>query len=228
MYRTYDALHALCTIDRQLTLDLVPVRTEMTRFLSVPVVDINRDNFKQFWPSVVFACKTASFIALDAELSGLGPRKQLVAKNLPERYKAICDVAKTRAVLSLGVSCYQYKPPLPDQAVRNKANFAVQTYNITTLCNEDYMVEPAALQFLVEHGFDFNKQYSKGVTYHPGQDKDNDGTEISIRNLFGEILIGSGTQWWFTSGPGDMDLFVPPLLYHHYLHSYSQFVGRFK
>ncbi|KAJ8040388.1 Target of EGR1 protein 1 [Holothuria leucospilota] len=195
----------------------------MTRFLSVPVVDINRDNFKQFWPSVVFACKTASFIALDAELSGLGPRKQLVAKNLPERYKAICDVAKTRAVLSLGVSCYQYKPPLPDQAVRKKANFAVQTYNITTLCNEDYMVEPAALQFLVEHGFDFNKQYSKGVTYHPGQDKDNDGTEISIRNLFGEILM-SGTPVVVHNGLVDMTF-----LYHHFYTtlppSYSQFVG---
>ena len=33
------------------------------------------------------------------------------------------------------------------------------------------MVEPVALRFLVEHSFDFNKQYSQGVAYYRGLDK---------------------------------------------------------
>jgi target of EGR1 protein 1 len=39
------------------------------------------------------------------------------------------------------------------------------------LCSEDYIVEPASLKFLVEHGFDFIKQYSKGLSYYRGNDK---------------------------------------------------------
>jgi target of EGR1 protein 1 len=50
-------------------------------------------------------------------------------------------------------------------------NFLVQTYNIMALCQEEYIVEPSSLKFLVEHGFDFNKQYSCGIRYYRGNDK---------------------------------------------------------
>jgi hypothetical protein len=39
------------------------------------------------------------------------------------------------------------------------------------LCNEDYIVEPSALRFLIEHGFDFQKQYSTGLGYYRGNDR---------------------------------------------------------
>lgn len=49
-------------------------------FKQVPVVDVHRNNFNSFWPSILFACRDASFIGLDVELSGLGPRRNLVTK----------------------------------------------------------------------------------------------------------------------------------------------------
>ena len=54
---------------------------------------------------------------------------------------------------------------------QSKESYMVQTFNITVLCEEDYIVEPGSLKFLVQHGFDFNRQYDKGVSYYRGNDK---------------------------------------------------------
>ena len=52
----------------------------MAWFKSVPIIDVHRDNFESIWPSIVLAVRNASFVALDAELSGLGPRKNLMLR----------------------------------------------------------------------------------------------------------------------------------------------------
>ncbi|XP_013407249.1 target of EGR1 protein 1 [Lingula anatina] len=156
----------------------------MADLSNVPVIDIHDDNFEEMWPSVVLALRTSTLVALDLELSGLGNRKMLTAKSIDDRYSALREVARTRSVLSVGISCFKQQPSNDLQVT-----FFVQTYNITLLCSEDYVVEPSSVQFLVDHGFDFNKQYSLGVSYYRGNDRAGDTKLRTVRQLISELIL---------------------------------------
>ncbi|XP_046864004.1 uncharacterized protein LOC124457879 [Xenia sp. Carnegie-2017] len=49
----------------------------------IPIVDIHAENITENWPSLIFAIKSATFIALDLEMSGIGNRKDTMTRFVP-------------------------------------------------------------------------------------------------------------------------------------------------
>ncbi|KAK3090791.1 hypothetical protein FSP39_014646 [Pinctada imbricata] len=174
-----------------------------TRFEKVPVVDITKNNFQLLWPSICKAISTSTFVAMDTELSGIGTRKLLMAKSIEDRYNGMSDIAKTRSIVSFGISCFKLENArLSDEGSNSeckthqgvtKWEYAVETFNLTALCSEEYVVEPNSLKFLLNHGFDFNRQYSSGIPYHRGNDRipSNEEESLTLRHLFTEIVCAS-------------------------------------
>lgn len=162
----------------------------MSEITSVPVVDVTKENIASIWPSLILAVKTSLYVAIDLELSGIGGRKEINAKSVEDRYLAISRVADTRAIISIGLSCFRHDSR---SSASGPFKFTVQTFNILVLCKENYIVEPSSLQFLIGHGFDFNRQYSLGVPYYRGEDRPTEVSEaggVSLRKLFLQLL-----QW---------------------------------
>jgi len=156
----------------------------MADFSSVPVVEVDKFNMDKHMEGMTRAVEQASFVAVDCELSGLGDRKKLNAPTIDERYKNTSLVAKTRSVISLGLSTFRL---LPGSEEGKEWSYSVTTYNITLLCQEDYIVEPGSLKFLVEHGFDFQSQYSRGAPYLRGNDRDEEDLK-GIRKIFATLV----------------------------------------
>ena len=114
-------------------------------------------------------------------------------RSIDERYQEVCKVAKSRSVISLGLSCFQLVSSTDsDDAEQYRCSpYSVQTFNIVLLCSEEYVVEPASLKFLCDHGFDFNEQYMKGISYYRGKDLERVNTTHAFRSL--SLLYLPGT-----------------------------------
>jgi len=160
-------------------------------FNQVPVETVHKENLSEKLPSLLSDIQSCSFLAVDCELSGLGDRKKLNAGAIDERYRNTCLVAKTRSIISLGLSMFKLVPKSEENANSCSSwDYAVKSYNLLVLCSEDYIVEPGSLQFLVQHGFDFSAQYALGIGYNRGNDSEDEKerTKQSLRQIFSEIV----------------------------------------
>ncbi|KAG9285883.1 hypothetical protein G9A89_013308 [Geosiphon pyriformis] len=68
----------------------------------------------------------------------------------------------------------------------------VHNFEFTMFSQTEYVVTPDSLAFLLENGFDFNKQIRQGIPYFPGADKIEKGPDAQynsiMRSIFNYIL----------------------------------------
>ncbi|KAJ3300210.1 Target of EGR1, member 1 (Nuclear) [Borealophlyctis nickersoniae] len=53
-----------------------------------------------------------------------------------------------------------------------ETRFLVHNFTFLMLREDDYVVSPKSMAFLVDNGFDFNKQFQDGILYKPGNDEE--------------------------------------------------------
>ncbi|NXC54797.1 TOE1 protein, partial [Aleadryas rufinucha] len=152
----------------------------------VPVVDVQSDNLAELWPSMVLALRSATFVAVDTVSRGGGCGGGAGRGRSRGATDGVCLPAGAERPRRQKVAA---EPVSARWGAGGSENtFLCQIYNLTLLCTEDYVVEPQSVQFLVQHGFDFNKQYSQGIPYHKGNDKGNESQSLSVRTLFLELI----------------------------------------
>ncbi|KNC73688.1 hypothetical protein SARC_13753, partial [Sphaeroforma arctica JP610] len=74
------------------------------------VKDVTRDNFQQLCAEMLQHLRTATFTAVDTEMSGLGDTAQLKLKDIGDRYTHLRNTVKDRALLSVGISFFIEQP----------------------------------------------------------------------------------------------------------------------
>jgi target of EGR1 protein 1 len=112
----------------------------------------------------------SGFIAIDTEFSGIGGDPRLSDSDLNVRYEAVRHLGDSRAVLSLGIAVFH---PLADDVKASsmessdaqEVRYNVSIFEYCMSCQSPWSICSEAGQFLVAHGFDFNRVFTSGIPY---------------------------------------------------------------
>ncbi|XP_074604541.1 target of EGR1 protein 1-like [Brevipalpus obovatus] len=159
---------------------------DMDELSDVPCVQIDKSNVATCWNYLTDCLQRAHFVAIDLELSGLGNKAQLKVTDVEERYKNISYIARTRSILSIGLSFFRDAYNAKEDSPPSPWKFEAINFNIITTCSDDYVLEDDARDFLTSYGFDFEKQKNHGLPYARGRQADNED-EHSIRKIISMI-----------------------------------------
>ncbi|KAJ3089944.1 Target of EGR1, member 1 (Nuclear) [Quaeritorhiza haematococci] len=160
-----------------------------------PFNDVTKHNLVALQLAIRHLIDKACFISFDTEFTGLGGKGAgLRAPDMQERYKNLRNLVRNHALVAFGLTIFEKSDtvtgtstPSPNteeltsstsSAARKSEkpvsaiNYVVHNFNFTMLCQNEFVVTPSSMSFLVENGFDFNRQYRDGIPYFPGNDQD--------------------------------------------------------
>ncbi|KAG0046127.1 Target of EGR1, member 1 (Nuclear) [Gryganskiella cystojenkinii] len=161
---------------------------------------VTKHNLAAMQPMIVGLLKHASFLALDAEFTGLGQNAQTTrAKDIQERYQHLCALAKSHAMVAFGLSIFIRVESQEGKeaggegtADPQRSAFQVHNFNFSMLSENDYMVSPSSMVFLAENGLDLNQWVLEGIPYSGGDRLTNDGGRGNpngiMRSIFKRIM----------------------------------------
>ncbi|KAJ1793680.1 hypothetical protein LPJ59_004693 [Coemansia sp. RSA 2399] len=140
--------------------------------------DVTRDNIRPLYASIRSIVSRAKFVAIDTEFTGLVLSNAsrvfrlntaewvTRATDMKDKYKAMANVAKTHALLSMGLSVYSRRH------VTVPGSFNVNNFNFTLQAQNSHLINPSSMSFLARTGFDLTKQAAHGIRYFSGPNPD--------------------------------------------------------
>ncbi|KAE8895375.1 hypothetical protein PF005_g861 [Phytophthora fragariae] len=130
-------------------------------------MNVTRHNFAKCMGDLKkdLALPTCRFVAIDTEFTGLSPNeleREQYLDTLEERYRKVKRAGESFLITQFGLSTVHL-----DQ----KDQFQIRTWNFYVFprpygsLDERFLCQASSLQFLSEHGFDFNKFIGDGIPF---------------------------------------------------------------
>lgn len=130
------------------------------------MTEVTRSNFEDVLPHIEETIKNASFIALDAEFTGLkvGTTDHLsLFDSMNERYQKLKIRASSFTLTQIGLSAFRRHPTKNCYEVKTFV-FYIRPY----LCGDidkRFMCQASCIDFLCRYDFDFNKVFKDGIPF---------------------------------------------------------------
>lgn len=148
-------------------------------------MDITNSNFITILPEIRDTIIGCDFMAFDTELSGLMKDRVLDRLDSHEsRFAKAVNNSRGYLILQFGLSCFTRIDHL---------HYSNKTYNfyIFPQAHEElgdidrtFSIQAHAVQFLIGHGFDFNKLFKHGINYLSFQEKKLMTGKLKARNRY--------------------------------------------
>ncbi|GAB9463933.1 polymerase [Globisporangium polare] len=130
-------------------------------------MNVTRHNFEASFADLKkdIELPTCRFVAIDTEFTGLSPNedeKERFLDTLEERYKKVKRAGESFLITQFGLSTVH---------VDEQEQFSIKTWNFYIFprpygqTDHRFLCQASSLQFLSEHGFDFNKFIADGIPF---------------------------------------------------------------
>ncbi|KAJ9597777.1 hypothetical protein L9F63_011385 [Diploptera punctata] len=130
------------------------------------MVEITRNNFEDKFNEIASQLRSAVFIAVDNEFTGLlsdQDYKSSLFDSGSERYDKLRRNIEHFLVMEVGISAFQFVED-ENKYVANTYTFYVFPRSFGSI-ETKFMCQASSLEFLYQHKFDFNKFVYEGVSY---------------------------------------------------------------
>lgn len=179
-------------------------------------MEILRSSFLQSLPTITEAINSASLLAIDAEFSGLNVKWGVENSfdTAQERYSKLKEGSKEFIIIQFGLCTFTWDKK-QELYIAKPFNFYIFPKVWNRQCPDvRFLCQSSSIDFLTEHGFDFNKLFRDGISYLRPYDEQKLREHFLARNtqdsFVSTSLTSPGCTTEASGGSSQKKAAVPP------------------